>query len=144
MPSSPSLLALGLALSLAAAAPALVQVGRVLGMGYPGGRSGASLPPPVPNTGKQPPAKKDKNADQEILPSFRGTLRGIDSKSVVIEEESANTLQFNCTRKTKYVDGSKKIKASDFKPGEPVSVDARHAPDGSLDAVVVRRERRKS
>ncbi len=79
-----------------------------------------------------------------MYPNFRGTLRGIDSKSVVIEEEDAgNSLQFNCTRKTKYLDGAKKLKRSDLKPGEAVSVDARHAPDGSLDAVAVHRERRK-
>ncbi len=103
------------------------------------GRNGTSLPRPVPDT------KGDKQkSTAEPLPSFAGTVRGIDSKGLTIERPDANTLQFNCTRKTTYYDGSKKIKASAIKPGAQVSVEAKRALDGTLDAVNVRLEREKS
>ena len=80
---------------------------------------------------------------QQLLPAFQGTLRGADSKSLLLEGRDANTVQFHCSRKTKYFDGSKAIRPSDLQPGDRLSVEARHAPDGSLDAVTVRREKGK-
>ncbi|MGE5647520.1 MAG: DUF5666 domain-containing protein [Acidobacteriota bacterium] len=77
------------------------------------------------------------------LPGFGGTVRAIDSKEITIERPDTNTIQFHCTRKTAYFKGAKQIKASAIKPGDRVTVEARRAPDGSLDAVNVRLEHSK-
>jgi hypothetical protein len=72
------------------------------------------------------------------LASFTGTVRGVDKKTLLLEEPDGNTLQFFCSGKTRYYDGSKKIRAAGIKPGDRVSVDASRGPDGKLDAVNVR------
>lgn len=76
------------------------------------------------------------------MPTFLGTVKGSDSKVLSIESEDGNTMQFTCTRKTEFYDGKTRIKATDIKPGDYVSVEAKKAPDQTLDAVVVRKERR--
>lgn len=122
---------LGLLFALAAGLPAIGQIGR------PGGRSGTSLPPAVPGGGRQSRTQKSRSVEGPV-PTFTGTIRGVDSKILTVEEAGANLLQFNCSKKTKYYDGSKKIKSATLKPGDRVAVDARRALDGSLDAVTVR------
>ena len=72
------------------------------------------------------------------LASFTGTVRGVDKKTLLLEQPDADTLQFFCSGKTRYYDGSKKIRAAGIKPGDRVSVDASRGPDGKLDAVNVR------
>ena len=123
-----------------AATPAVGQFGRFPIPGrstYPGGRSGTGLPPAVPGagSGKQ---RKDKEKAQEPLGTFSGTLKGLSSKSLTIEEDNSNTVQFYCNKKTKYYDGSKKIKASKLKSGNHVLVEARKGLEDSLEAVNVR------
>ncbi len=76
------------------------------------------------------------------MPTFLGTVKGIDGKVLSLESDDGNSMQFTCTRKTVFYDGKKRIKATDLKPGEYVSVQAKMAPDQTLDAVVVRREQR--
>jgi len=90
-----------------------------------GGRGGTSRPRANPDS-------------ENILPNFDGTVRGIDSKGLTIELPDSNTLEFNCSKKTNYFDGTKKIKPKDIRPGDHVSVEAKPAPDRSLDAVNVR------
>jgi len=91
------------------------------------------------------PAARRGGAEQaqEPLPNFSGTIRGIDSKVIALEVPGPNLLEFRCSKKTKYYDGSKKIASSTLKPGDHVTVEARRALDGSLDAVNVRLERQK-
>jgi hypothetical protein len=127
----------GLLLLIVIGAIAIAQVGRSPYPGQPG--RGVGLPQAVPDTG----SKKQKSPD-EPLPSFPGIVRGIDAKGLTIERPDSNTMDFHCSKKTKYFDGSKKIKPSDVKPGDSVSVEAKRAIDGSLDAVSVRLDRRKS
>jgi Domain of unknown function (DUF5666) len=91
----------------------------------------------------RPSAQPDKGNSTDPLPSFAGTVRGLDSKLLTLERPDENTLEFNCSKKTKYYDGDKKIKVSAVKPGDQVSVDAKRAIDGSLDAVNVRLEHPK-
>lgn len=123
--------------------PASAQFGRFPGSGSPiPGRGGVGLPSPVPG-GRQPGTGKQKTPD-EPLPNFTGTVRGIGSKTLTLEGPESNTLQFNCSKKTKYYDGSKKIKSSAIQAGDRVSVEAKRAPDGTLDAVNVRLEHSKS
>jgi hypothetical protein len=83
------------------------------------------------------------NPDQDLLPSFTGAIHAIDPKLITLEEPGANLLEFRCSKKTRYYDGPKRIAASNFKPGDRVSIEARRELDGSLDAVNVRRDRPK-
>jgi hypothetical protein len=78
------------------------------------------------------------------LATFTGTVHEMDGKTLTVEDADAKTLPFFCTHKTRYFDGSKKIKSSDIKPGDRVSVESKTARDGELEAVNVRREHPKS
>ncbi len=109
---------------------------------YPGTGRGTQLPPAVPGGGRQSRNKGDTNKpDQAPLPSFNGKVRGSGKKALTIETEDGNTLEFHCSKKTHYYDGGKTIKASDVKEGDTVAVEAKKAPDNSLDAVVVRKQK---
>src|SRR6266404_8666549 len=78
------------------------------------------------------------------LATFTGTVHDMDGKTLTVEDADAKTLHFFCTHKTRYFDGSKKIKGSDIKPGGRVSVESKTAPDGELEAVSVRLEHPRS
>lgn len=80
---------------------------------------------------------------QVPLASFTGNIRQLDSNSFTIDGPDSNTLEFFCTRKTRYYDGAGKLNRSALKSGDRVSVDARRALDGTLEAVNVHRERQK-
>ena len=77
------------------------------------------------------------------LPTFHGTLRGASAKSLAIDSNDENTMNFRCSKKTSWLDGEKKIKPEDIPVGELVAVDGRKAPDGTMEAVVVRIQRAK-
>lgn len=113
-------------LLLLAAAPAACQSGR------PGRRQSA---PRSANT--------DHSTSDKALPNFTGIVRGVDSKLLLLEEADQNTMQLYCTRKTRYFDGANKIKASQIKVGDRVSVEARLGPDAKPEAVNVRLERQQ-
>jgi len=76
--------------------------------------------------------------------TFTGIVRGFDSKLLNIEGPETNTLVFHCSKKTKYFDGDKEIKKDAIKSDVHVSVDAKRAGDGSMDALNVRLEHPKS
>jgi len=78
------------------------------------------------------------------LATFNGTVHGMDGRTLAVEDGDGKTLEFFCTHKTRYFEGSKKIKGSDIKPGDRVSVESKPARDGELEAVNVRREHPKS
>lgn len=113
-------------LLLLAAAPASSQIGR------PGRRS---------STGRS--GNPDQSTSDKALPEFAGIVRGLDKKKLLLEEADQNTMQLFITKKTRYLDGDKKIKASEIKVGDRVSVEARLGPDGKPEAVNVRLEREK-
>ena len=79
-----------------------------------------------------------------VLPTFIGTVSSISSKRFSIQEGEANELDFHLTRKTTFLDGKDKIKPADIQKGDRVSVEAKRAPDQTMDAVVVRVERSKA
>ena len=111
-------------------------------IGYPGRNSGRTPPTFPGGKGKQPQSRK-QNTD-EVLPTFAGTLKSISGKQLLLETDDSNTVQFHCSKKTVFYDGDKKVKPSALKPGDTISVEARRAPDDSLDAVNVRVQRPKS
>jgi hypothetical protein len=77
------------------------------------------------------------------LASFAGTIRIIDGKSLTIDGPSSNELQLFFSRKTRCFEGTAKLERSALKQGDVVSVDARRAPDGTMEAITVHREPRK-
>ena len=81
---------------------------------------------------------------EEPLATFSGAVQDIDKKLLRIKSEDSNTLQFVCSHKTQYFDGDKKIKGSDIKPGDRVSVDSRRFRNGELEAINVHVEHPKT
>jgi hypothetical protein len=110
-------------LLLVAANPASAQYGRRMGVG------GRSQQPSLSST----PAV-----------TFAGIVRGIDAKILNIEGPETNTIVFHFSRKTKYLDGDKEIKRDAIRTDAHVSVDAKRAPDGSMEALNVRLEHPKT
>jgi hypothetical protein len=72
---------------------------------------------------------------EQPLATFRGEVQKIE-----LQDADSNTLQFVCTHKTRYFAGSKKIKSSEIKPGDRVSIETKRFPDGELEAINVRLE----
>ena len=122
--------AAAIAILIALQTPIQAQYGRTPSRRSSGsvgrGPAGASLP------GELPAA------------SFHGVLRGIANGKLSVEVTAENTLDFHCVKKTKIYDGDKQLKPSALKVGDTLSIDARRALDGSLDAVSVRVEHPKS
>jgi|SRR5579862_1822279 hypothetical protein len=110
-------------LALGAALPGVSQVAR------PRRSTSAANPSAIP---------------EEPLATFSGAVQDIDKKILRVKSEEANVLQFVCSRKTQYFDGDKKIKGSDIKPGDHVSVDSKRFRDGELEAINVHVERPKT
>ena len=118
--------AIPVVLLVLAAAPAVSQSGRA-GRRQAGARSSST----------------DQSTSDKALPNFTGIVRGLDKKMLLLEEADQNTMQLYCTNKTRYFDGSNKIKPSQIQTGDRVSVEARLGPDGKPEAVNVRLEREK-
>jgi hypothetical protein len=76
------------------------------------------------------------------LATFTGVVQEIDSKKLALLDTDSNTLEFVLTHKTRYLSGNKKIKASDIKRGDRVSIETKRFPDGELEAIHVRLEPR--
>ncbi len=80
---------------------------------------------------------------QQPMPAFSGTVTGFTGKTLTVESSESNTILFNCSKKTKYYAAEKRIGASEIGKGARVVVEAKMAPDGTLDAVNVRLEPRR-
>ncbi len=82
---------------------------------------------------------------QEIpLASFTGEIREITRNKLAVETAGDNVIEFICTGKTRYFDGTRRIDRSALKPGIRVTVESRRGLDGSVEAVNVRLERLKT
>lgn len=110
-------------LLLAAAIPVSAQYGRRMGVG------GRTQQPSLSST----PAV-----------TFAGIVRGIDAKLLNMEGPESNTIVFHCSKKTRYFDGGKEIKRDQIKVDAHVSVEAKRAPDGSMDALKIHIEHPKT
>ena len=80
---------------------------------------------------------KDAN-DDKLYPTMRGTVKGLDKKGLLLEEDAGNDLPLKITKKTTFWDGDKKLEPSAVPMGALVAVDVHRFPDGSLDALTVR------
>ena len=63
---------------------------------------------------------------QKIPPAtFNGTVHGVSSKQITIENEDGNLVDFEINRKTRLMRGKTQISSSDLENGEPVTIEAR-------------------
>ena len=69
--------------------------------------------------------------------TFRGTLRSIDKKEIVLDSGEDQLLHFKRTKKTKFLKGEKEIKPDDFPDEAAVVIEASRAMNGDLDALNV-------
>jgi hypothetical protein len=118
---------LGILLLLAIGLPAFSQFGRPM----PGGRA-------------RIPSTSGATVPNVPLATFTGAVQNIDKKKLTLQETDSKTLQFVCSRKTQYYDGDKKIKPSDIKPGDQVTVETKRFADGEMEAINVHIERPKA
>ena len=118
---------LSMLLLLAFGLPAFSQFGRPM----PGGRG-------------RMPSTPGATVPNEPLATFSGAVQNIDKKKLTLQDADSNTLQFACSRKTQYYDGDKKIKSSDIKPGDRVTVETKRFADGEMEAINVRVEHPKA
>jgi hypothetical protein len=89
------------------------------------------------STGGRSTGGKNANEDK-LYPTMRGTVKGLDKKGLLLEEDGGNDLPLKITRKTTFWDGDKKLEPSAVPLGALVAVDVHRFPDGSLDALTVR------
>jgi uncharacterized ubiquitin-like protein YukD len=75
---------------------------------------------------------------EQPLATFSGVVEEIDVKKIDLQDADGNTLRFVLTHKTRYFAGTKKIKASDIKRGDQLSIETKRFPDGELEAINVR------
>jgi hypothetical protein len=72
-----------------------------------------------------------------VAGSFRGKLKELTGKEIMIEAEDGQIVTIHRSRKTKFLKGTQSIKASDIDIETPVTVDATEEVDLSLTAVSV-------
>ena len=77
------------------------------------------------------PAQSRRRSPQSVNPigqvtptaDFKGTLKVIDKKEILIATEAEQVLTFQRTKKTKFFVGKKEVKAEELEIGEPVTVE---------------------
>jgi len=107
-----------------------------IGTPYPYPRGGAPVPGiPFPGRGKRQ-STKDKPPDK-VLPSFQGTLKRLDAKTIVLEMDDFRILEFKRTDKTKFLKNGDEMKPADFKVGDRISIEGEEDVEANLTAVNV-------
>jgi hypothetical protein len=59
------------------------------------------------------------------LATFTGTLHGVSSKLITIENPDGNLVDFEINRKTRVMRGKKQISISQLVTGDPVTIEVR-------------------
>ena len=90
------------------------------------------------------PSTAGATVGNEPLATFTGAVQNIDKKRLTLQEGDSKSVEFVCSRKTRYYDGDKKIKSSDIKPGDQVTVETKRFADGELEAINVHIEHPKA
>jgi hypothetical protein len=75
---------------------------------------------------------------EQPVATLHGTVVAVSSKKISVKISDDNVLDFHVTRKTKFYSSGKQANAKIVKVGEPATMEAIRAGDGSLDAVNVR------
>lgn len=93
--------------------------------------------------GPWPPERKSDKSVEVALPAFPGTVKSANAKALNLEVHDENEMHFRCSKKTVWLDGEKRVKPEVVKEGDLVVVEAKKAPDGTMDAMYVRLQRPK-
>ena len=101
---------------------------------YPGGRGPSGPGIPIPRRGSKQPKDTSKN---QPLPNFRGTLKRMDNKSIVLALDDNRVLEFRRTDKTKFFKNGEELKSPQFATGDQLSVEGPEDAEGYLTAVNV-------
>jgi hypothetical protein len=88
-------------------------------------------------SGSRGQSRANSPTPDEPLVTFRGTLRSITAKKLVLDSEESNEVEFRVSKKTSALDGDKKLKPADLAADARVEVEARRALNGTLEAVIV-------
>ena len=88
-------------------------------------RNGSQITPGTPD------------AYKGVAVTFRGKLKDLDKKNVVIETDEDQTVSMRITGKTKFLKNDQAIKPSQIAPGTPISIDATEDTDLSIVALNV-------
>ncbi len=96
----------------------------------------------TPRSGRTPSGSRGQSRSNSPTPdaplvTFRGTLRSITAKKLVLDSEESNEVEFHVSKKTSALDGDNKLKPGDLPADARLEVEARRAMDGSLEAVIV-------
>jgi len=59
------------------------------------------------------------------LATFSGTVRGVSKKTVTIETQEGNLVDFDISKKTRVMRGKNQIQPEDLKTGDEVTIQAR-------------------
>src|ERR1700722_10693761 len=94
-------------------------------------------PYPYPQTRRTVPGAPHPPAYKDVAGSFRGKLKELNSKEILIETDDNQTVSIHRSRKTKFLKGTQSIKPSDIDLETMVTVDASEEVDLSLTAVSV-------
>ena len=71
------------------------------------------------------------------LATFHGTVHGVSNKTITIETEDGNLVDFEINRKTRIVRAKKEIHATDLETGDVVTIDAKQEMVRFLVAVTI-------
>jgi hypothetical protein len=96
---------------------------------------------PYPYPGRVPrqqPAPNGPGANTDAVATFTGTFKSADKKYLFIDLEDGNTMRMYVTGATKFMRDDKAAKASDFRSGDRVTVDASR--DARMNLLAVRVE----
>ncbi len=77
---------------------------------------------------------------EEPLASIYGAVKVSEPKTLIVETADSNTIEFYCTKRTRYFEGNKRISQAQLKPGDLVRVESRTNLLGEPEAVNVYRE----
>src|SRR5580700_3446685 len=94
---------------------------------------------PYPYPGRVPRQQQTPNlpgTNTDAVATFTGAFKSADKKTLFLEVEEGNTMKMDITGSTKFFRDDKPAKASDFRQGEAVTVDASR--DARLNLLVVR------
>ena len=118
---------------VAASALCLAQIGgQYPGGGYPQG--GGQVPGiggiPFPRKTKKSDKAKKKDMEQAVLKGVRGTLRKLDTETLILQSEDKRILRFRAESSTIYFKGLTEIKPDAIQPGDHLLVEYGSDDDG--------------
>ncbi|HXS94360.1 MAG TPA: hypothetical protein VN736_07125 [Candidatus Limnocylindrales bacterium] len=105
------------------------------GGGYPGGGypTGGGIPLP----GRKASPGKGSGTTAQPMPNFRGKLKAMDAKSIIIALDDDRSMEFQRTSKTKFFKNGDELKDPKFTQGDQVSVEGPEDDHGKMVAVNV-------